>query len=130
MDVCNVGTAPSGEAFFSENKSLSKNKCCMLRTPYVRVSVQPEQAREKGLFEGFEGLKILCLAGCTSGLLLRWPEWPTKPGPKFVPKLVKNQARFFPNFVLKFARKTWAWLQYATILRARVAKISPAFLEI
>ena len=51
------------------------------------MSVRPEQAHDKGLFEGLQGLKILSVASAlhTSGpnrcrgisSLLRWLEWPT-----------------------------------------------------
>ena len=40
--------------------------------------------------------------------LLQWPEKPTKPGPKLVPKFYKIGPEIFPKSVPKFARKIWA----------------------
>ena len=73
--------------------------------------MQTEQAHEKGLFEVLQALKILSVASAfhtpgpnqfrgISGLL-RWLEWPAKPGPKFLPKFCKIGPGNSPKFVPK-----------------------------
>ena len=77
--------------------------------------MQPEQAQEKGLLKVLQGWKILSVASSLhtpgpnrcrgiSGLL-RWPEKPTKPGPKLVPKFYKIGPEIFPEICAEIRPK-------------------------
>ena len=90
--------------------------------------MQPEQTYEKGLFEGLQGWMILSVASAlpTAGPtrcgdfpppgLLRWPEWPTKPGPKFAPKLYKNNPEICAEICTEIHPKNLGlFLQYEKI---------------
>ena len=99
---------------FSE-KSLSKRYVLYFVTSYSRISVQPEQTGEKGLLKVLQGWKILSVDRTLhnprpnrcrriSGLL-RWPEKPTKPGPKLAPKFYKFRPENFPEICTEIRPK-------------------------